>query len=114
MKNSLHRKLTVICLFFLFLTNFLVRELHPFFAVEHQHVQKVCEETNQTHLHSADYAPEHCSFCAVYLAISDFSDIVYQFTLPIFTALSEVNTHYTTIFVALSFWQPDLRGPPQA
>jgi hypothetical protein len=115
MEKNLHKRIAAIAMLLLFLTSFLVRDLHPFFAEEHQHVQKICEEkTNQTHLHSSDYAGVHCAFCAISLAVSDCFDISYHITMPIFTAFSALLSQYSIIFVALDFQQPYFRGPPQA
>jgi nitrate/nitrite transporter NarK len=115
MEKNLHKRITAIAMLLLFLTSSLVRELHPFFAEEHQHVQKICDEkTKQTHFHSSDYAGVHCSFCAISLAVSDYFDISYHFTMPTFRAFSEIISQYSIIFIALDFPQPYFRGPPQA
>jgi hypothetical protein len=113
MNKTLYQKIVVFSLLFLFLSSFLVRELHPLFIHEHTHVQKICaSEKGQNHIHSDEYAPEHCDFCGISVAFTDFLGFKFVSSLPIPPVFSQIFFDFSSIKSATNVRQLHLRGPP--
>jgi hypothetical protein len=113
MNKTVYQKLVVLSLLFLFLTSFLVRELHPFFIHEHTHVQKICaSEKGQNHIHSDEYAPEHCDFCGISVGLTDFLGFNFLSLLPSLPVFSQIFFDFSIIKIATNVRQLHLRGPP--
>jgi hypothetical protein len=97
----------------LYLSFFVVFNLHHFFLHEHAHEHKVCRVgLGETHLHSEEYAPSDCPICQVLLPVQ------VQAYLPV-TKFAYVAELSTKINVEKSEWSSALetvhiqpRAPP--